>query len=289
MGRLLLGLLSAIAVVSAVSALAICAREREDYWSRIEALAEKGTGHGNPQLVKYLKSLSRDQMLVAARLYCEKVQKTRPPNDWAPSVAPLMLALAFYYEEVAGVDLDKGVLKQETGALSDDSFDKLLAIIADSREVEFFRYALANMVRSCYAPHFTERQQDRAHKAITAVLRNVEVSARLRAECCESLLKVLAQGYVNVIKTDPAIRKVFQAGPPEQRRNVFPLIDSGEIKLSAQTIAQLVPMRTRIREFRTLLTEITQRDREPVELRRVAMQSLDRCGKLPLLDGRHPE
>ncbi len=103
--------------------------EEENYWETIAALAKDGTARGKHELDAYLKSLTRDQMLTAARQYSAIVERTVPREDWAVTAFNAIFPLAYYSEP--------------GGGLSDESLDKLVVIIADQEEGEYFRFAMA--------------------------------------------------------------------------------------------------------------------------------------------------
>ena len=53
--------------VAASCAAAVLTKDGSDYVSRVAELSRRGSPQGNPELEKFLKGLTRDQMVVAAR------------------------------------------------------------------------------------------------------------------------------------------------------------------------------------------------------------------------------
>ncbi len=244
--------------------------EEDNYYETIVALAKDGTASGKQELGAYLKSLTRDQMLTAARQYSRIAQGKVPP---AMGTMNLGLVLAYY--------------REDTGGASDDSLDKLLAIIADDNETEFLRHALANMLYGGFfgfPRRFADGQEERVLKTLISVLCDKAAPPALRHQCSVSLRGLLQEAYTAVIYSDPAVREVQRTGPRERFQNVFSLIDAGEVQLAEETKARLVEPRKRIHALRDILTAIAQDESEPERLRRFADACLTSTATLPLLE-----
>ncbi len=244
--------------------------EEENYWETIVALAKDGTASGKQEFGDYLKSLTRDQMLTAARQYSAIAERTVPREDWAVAASNVAFPLAYYSEP--------------GGGLSDESLDKLLAIIADQEEGEFLRFALARIVPDKYSLRVTAAQEQRITETMCPILRDKKAPERLRHACCSGLRTLLPQAYTAVIYSDPAVREVQRTGPRERFWNVFSLIDAGEVQLAEETKTRLVEPRKRIHALRDILTAIAQDESEPEVLRRFAEGCLTTTATLPLLE-----
>ncbi len=250
--------------------LAVHGADGENYWETIVALAKNGTARGKHELDAYLKSLTRDQMLTAARQNSTIAERTVPREDWAVAAFNVIFPLAYYSEP--------------GGGLSDESLDKLLAVIADQEEGEYFRFALARIVPDKYSSHLTASQHQRVVKTLSLILRDETAPERLRHACCDGLRTLLPQAYRAVVYSDPTVREIQRTGPRERFQNVFSLIDAGEVQLAEETKARLVEPRKRIHAFRDILTAIAQDETEPERLRRFAGACLTTTAALPLLE-----
>lgn len=94
-------------------------------WTRIEELSRYETPQGNPQLEAYLKTLTRQQMLEAARECCAKAEQRVPRERWEEGVLPVGIALWFYGDA--------------EGGLPDDALNQLLDCIVSEKEGQLFR------------------------------------------------------------------------------------------------------------------------------------------------------
>ena len=176
--------------------------------------------------------------------------------------------------------------QEEDGSLSDASLDRLLAIIADTSDGTFFRFALATLVYDRYASQacLTDSQQTRVVATLSNVLRDRRSPEAVRHACCGSISGVLQKWYLRIVYSDAAVREVRRTGTKEQRGDIDGLVDSGKIPLAAVTKAQLLPKWLQVRVFREILTMIAHDEVEPSDLRRLAQACLDSTAKLPLLN-----
>ena len=96
------------------------------HWNHIQRLVkEHDSPQGNPQLEMYLKSLTPDQMIQAAREYSQYAADKFPADNWAEAVMDVGLTLTFY-----GTD---------QGGLTNDRLRVLLQGISNKNENDFFQ------------------------------------------------------------------------------------------------------------------------------------------------------
>ncbi|MBN1909668.1 MAG: hypothetical protein JW818_08015 [Pirellulales bacterium] len=261
----------AIALYVLLATGPVLAKEADapDYWSNIVELSKKGTPAGNPELERYLESLTRDEMLTAARQCARSLQNTLRDDEWGPGVFSIGLVLSKYGEK--------------DGSLSDESLDKLLAILADPKEPAFLRFALANMANGRFESRLTAKQTDRCVKRLTDVLRDDHAPERARDECCRSARSILESRYKTLIYLDPAVREVRRTSL-ERWREIDSLLDKGDVQLSAATKKKLANWRDRVHAFRKILTRIEENDREPTKVRIAASVCLKTTERLPFLN-----
>jgi len=230
----------------------VCAADEPDYFAKIAELAKKGTAYANPELEQYLKSLTRDQMLTAARQYCRTYEKKVTRDLWGPACGGVGLCLVYFPEK--------------TGSLSDESLDKVIACISDPKEGEFFRYAIAQVPQK-HIMDMTEGQRQRLAEAYVSVLRDREAPASVRIHCGVGANRCVSEAYRVIVYADAGVKELSRTGTNEQRRNLASLVASGEIKLNAKTMKQLDAWKPRIRELRQTLVALDDKQ-EPADLKK---------------------
>jgi hypothetical protein len=286
-------LLTVVGVVSC--AVVSCANDDNDRWSHIEQLLKNGTGQGAPELVEYLKSLTKDQTLTALRQYANVVERRMPIETWQdaePNVAFIMLCYAeplrFSNEEFgklpdkARKDLQAGLLR---GPLSDEAFDKMVAGIADRKEGAFFRYALASYAafKEGTGPSLRKPQKEQLFDTYLVVVSDQRSPEVVRGKCCHSAMRVVEREWWRIIYADDLVKELMSTGAPERRHNVNELLNSGEMKPTATTTGELAPWRQKIQDFRKILVALLANEREPKSLKERANLTNSSLDRLPLV------
>jgi len=105
---------------------------------KISELSKKSTPQGNPELVKYLKSLTEEQLLTALRQYCRWVEaQPADGREWAEVTSGQIML--FYTDPLKRSDLSDDEYKrikkrgdadeleagQLPGRLTNEAYDKL--------------------------------------------------------------------------------------------------------------------------------------------------------------------
>mgnify|MGYP000981257161 CR=1 FL=1 len=274
--------------------------DENDYWPTIKELLKKETPQeGNPELEKYLKTLTKEQLLTALRQYCRWVD-TQPLNhrEWAEVVS--MQIMLFYSDPLKRSDLsdeeyerikkrgDADELESGhlPGRLSDEEYDILIAGLADPKEGAYFRWTLA--VLFCddeyYFPVLSKSQRDRYFDACLAVATNRESPDMVRTGCLEALWKVFSREYRHIIYKDDVVKKLMGSGSPEEERYAKSLIDSGKIDLTSKTLEQLRPWRDRILDFRKILVALQENEQETEMIKKNAKRQLHWLDRFPLIN-----
>ncbi len=287
-------LLIAILVLGSFS---LQASEENNYGSKILELDKKGTPQGNPELVKYLKSLTKEQLLTALRQYSKVVEaKTPAEAEWAPVIS--MCILACYAEPLKRSDLsDEEFQKMRRGKqrslevgliparFTNKSFERVIAGISDRKEGTYFRYTLIDVLKTKnFYPILSKTQKERFLNTCLVVSSDRESPAMVREECFEAFSKIFQREYSRIIYADDVVKELRRTGPEERWRNLNSLINSGEIKLTAKTIEQLAPWQQKIQDFRKKLVMLQEDEREPKSLKEKAKGYLHRFDRLPLLN-----
>ena len=260
-----------------------CAVPESDHWSRIKELSKK-PHEDNPELLKYLKSLSKAQTLTALRQAGKEAEAELPAERWPETGLSVAILMRFYPEPLQRSDLplsDEELRNMRPnrklefeaglwpGRLSDDAFDKLLAGIADRNEGAFFRYALAGyaVFKPRLGPLLTISQKGRLATTYLDVLRDQESPEVVRRECYESATRLLGDERRRIIYGDEAVKKVMRTESSEQRRDLDARIASGAIKLAVEASEALAACERRIRDFEDSLLALRDDERESESLR----------------------
>lgn len=287
-------LLVAILVLGSFS---IQASEENNYVSKILELYKKGTAHGNPELIEYLKSLTKEQLLTALRQYGKVVEATAPTERaWAPVIS--FGILTYYAEPLKRSDLsDKEFEEMRRGEQVDleagliparftnKSFEKVIAGIVDHTEGTYFRYTLIDVLKTKdFYPILSKTQKERFLNTCLAVSTDRESPAMVRKGCFEALSQIFQREYSRIIYVDDVVKELRRTGPEERLRNRNSLVNSGEVKLTANTMEQLAPWRQRIQGLRKKLADLLEDEREPKSLKKEAKRHLHWLDRLPLIN-----
>lgn len=275
--------------------------EENDYWPVIKELLKKETPDGNPELLKYLKSLKSEQLLTALRQYCRWAE-TQPP-DLRPWPGAISMQIMLYYaeplkrsdlsdEEFERIkkrgdldDLNAGGLP---GRLTNDAFEKLIAGITDQNEGAYFRWTLAVLLSDdeYYFPVLSKSQRDRYFNTCLAIATDRQSPDIARRGCLEALWKVFSREYRHIIYEDDAVKQLMGTGSHEEERKAKSLLDSGKIDLTSKTLKQLRPWRERIYDFRNKLVDLLEDEHELESLKKEARRHLHWLDRLPLINAK---
>ncbi|HMO51627.1 MAG TPA: hypothetical protein PKE26_10435 [Kiritimatiellia bacterium] len=238
-----------------------------DHWNHIQRLVkEYDTPQGNPQLETYLKSLTPDQMLQAAREYSQYAANKFPTDNWAEAVMDVGLTLTFY-----GTD---------QGGLANDRLRVLLKCIADKNENDFFREALVRLVRQRYWEQMTDDQRRQSRQTFLEVLSDKNAPGRLRVLSCRELTQALAENHRRVIVSDKNIRPL--RSDRQKWQNVNGLVRDGEIRLEPETRNALKAINEEIAAITPALARLSQDDAETPEVKEQAQSALKAFADLPV-------
>jgi hypothetical protein len=293
---------SALAALVAVVLCApvLFADEEAQYWPQIKELREKSTPSGNPELIKHLRSLTKDQMLTALRQLGKEMEAEVPPEQWKGpyGVTAVMMIMRYYPDpcpQSAFSDEQVRHMKDDVrrefeagtlpGPLSDGDFDKLVALIADKKEQTFARYALLAhyLLNSDAVPPPTSAQRERLLNVCFALLRDNQAPAALRCASVDAAWSILDEGYRHVIYSDAAVKEMRADATGDRWRNLDAILDSGEIKLAPGTMKELGPWRRSVQDFRSTLIALQEDDRQPESLGSEAKRHVSFIDRLPLI------
>jgi len=235
-------------------------------WTRIEELSRYGTPQGNPQLEAYLKTLTRPQMLQAARECCEKAKIRVPQEKWEEGVLPVGLALAFY--------------EDEKGGLANDDLNRLLDCIASEKEGQLFRETVLRLLRQKYWKQMTEGQRKQCKQQLFAVLSGKNSPVRLRALTCRELSLAIAEEHRDIITADKNVKPL--RSDKQKWWNLDNLVRQGEVRLDPDTRKSLKSLRDEIANITPTLTALSQDAAESSEVQDCARTALKTFADLPV-------
>lgn len=239
---------------------------QSNYWNHIQQLVkEYDTPQGNPQLETYLKGLTPDQMLQAAREYSQYAEKKFLAENWAEAVMDAMLALTFY--------------GTEQGGLANDRLNVLLKCITDENENQFFRESLIQILRQRFWEQMTDDQRGQSRLRFLAVLSDKKAPERLRVLSCRELAHATNEHYRRVIISDKNVRPLRSDKQKWQR--VDDLIRTGEVRLESETRKALNALRDEIANITPTLTALSKDAAESTEVKDCARSALKTFDDLP--------
>ncbi len=220
----------------------------------------------------YLKSLSTEEMLTAARQACREVQEDtqeyREAPKWAVAEFHCIICLRFYFDKV---DRDMG------GAA-------LLKIVGDQSEPHLLRRAMISRMWETDVPFDGEFQAyvSKNEAKVTAVLTNIlkgrDDDAMVRKEAMQCLGVRLGRQVSEIIRSDPNMRETLKEKRKHTSRVIRAneLVRSGEVSLTEETMKALEPVEARTIAYVKLLGAIVADDEnEPEELRKEARRRLE--------------
>jgi len=274
--------------------------EENDYLSKIEELCKKDTPQGYPELVKYLKSLTKEQLWTALRQYCKSVEAKLPFDEmnWSP-VIPTHI-LMFYAEPLKRSDIsddeyDRIIKRGDAdeleaglipGRFTDESFGKLITVLSDPKEGAYFRWILACLLSGDedFFPALSKTQEDRFFETCLAVSGDRNSPNIVRRVCLDTLGGVFRREYRFIIYDDTVLKELMGAGSREEERKANSLLYSGKINLTSKTIEKLKPWRERIFDFRKKLMALLADEQEPEMIKKEAKRQLHWLDRLPLIN-----
>ena len=233
-------------------------------------------GPGNPGLVRYVETLTREQLLIAARQGCEAVvNDPRYTEDWERTAAAASNAAecVIYY-------LDKA----ETG----EHFQALLDIVGDETEPPGLREAVIGQMT--VTPHtagivafqaYVEPREDVVYALLYRIIDDREEAARLRRQASGSLSRMLGKRYSTALLADANLRAAKQTATKAVRS--MELVRSGAVTLEESTVHALEPVEALIYEDAERMGRILAcPEEEPEFLRQHAQRVLQGYERLPL-------
>ena len=252
---IVLRLLLAVWSVPVAYLVAEVGSESRQYWDEIKVLHEKGDpGSENPNLEQYLKSLSPEQMITAARQACER-----------QALYGIVLCFKHYVDKSDNVE---------------QAMARLLEIVSDARQHRDLRRTLLQMLAATRFNQFVDELQTHVQKhrgEVEHILRNIledqEDHVAVRAEASARLAGLLAEEVRNVTRADANVRAMGQR--TQKKVPIRELLDSGELRFTEDTLEALESTKARTVAYVKLLGAIlADEQHEPKELRMHAERRL---------------
>jgi hypothetical protein len=261
--------------------------EENQVWNRFREIAEVDFGHGRKKLAEYLKSLTLEEMLGAARCACEeaatdvRLLRTSDEVRMKVGVKHALMCLEYAFE---GSDVDSVAHKLLATAANPKEHPWLRAAIAGSTS-GFGKYEFGKALRAYARSHWRE-----VWELQNTILTTRQGGMYLRMRAIESLAGILRDQVRIACGSDPNIRGAFK--DVEQHGSEFTqiirLVQSGSVDLDERTLEDLGPVLSKIDESIRLFASIAvATEDEPEQVREKAMQRLDgyRILRVLRLDG----
>ncbi len=237
-----------------------------NYWGRIEELSKLNTPQGNPALERYLRSLTPEQTLQAAREYCDQYQAKYTEDQWAQAGAAVGIIMAIYGDEKGGLD--------------DKKLAPVLKIITDVKEGLFFRETLTRLLRQRYWVELTDIQRKQGREALFSVLTDKTSSRHFRSLTCREIELALAEDYRRIIHADKNVRPL--RGDKAKGKNLNNIIQPGEVRLDLETRKALKTLKGEIEKITPTLTALSKDATESPEVKDQARAALKTFADLPI-------
>ena len=248
--------------------------EAPKYWEQIRSLNQREGGH--TELLQYLKSLTPEEMLTAARQSCsESSQYSDEPQQAYLAGLNVRLCLEYYFENCDEVD---------------ECARTLLGIVSDTEASPWFRHAIISKMSCSRDSHFigTFQAYVEAHRAevnpiLASIVSDRRENALLREEAMYTLAEWLRGRAITTCAKDPNVRAV-----KERTHKIVPvgeMVRSGELTLTEDTWKALRPIEKRILENSRVLSAIlADEENEPEVVRARAKSMLKAYQRLPLTE-----
>lgn len=241
-----------------------------DLWQRIRLLREPDTPEQNLKLENYLKSLTAEEMLLAARQACEEVAN-RPKEITVIPVAAagelhVGLCLRYYFDKIA---LDPGA-------------HELLAVVRNKDDCAVLRAGIIRRMGDSpetrseeMLQRYMEVHRPELDAILTRILGDRNDDPIVRAEVIDTLTWLLTEQTRKITLADANRHAIW-----EQTHEVVPvgeLMRSGELTLTEETLKALEPVEAQGRTYVKLFAAILADEKnEPQGLRERARRTLER-------------
>ena len=241
-----------------------------DLWQRIRSLREPDTPEQNLKLDNYLKSLTAEEMLIAARQACDEVTNRPPEITVIPLAAAgelhVGLCLQYYFDKIA---LDPGA-------------QELLAVVRDKEDCAVLRAGIIRRMGDSpetqseqMLQRYMETHRPELDTILTNILRDRNDDPIVRAEVIDTLTWLLAEQARKITLSDANRRALWE----QTHKAVLlgELMRSGELTLTEETLKALEPVEARALTYVKLFGAILAKEKnEPEQLRERARRALER-------------
>jgi len=251
-------------------------------WATIVDLIKDRSPEGSAKYTAYMKSLTPEQMLQAAREACEMATTTETPERAAMgSLYYVPIALRFY--------------GSPTGELTEQRLRLVLECIGNERESSLFRERLMTQLESYYNIHLTYDQRTECVRLFSTVSANPETPRSVRAMCCTAWMSLLTHDYIHLLNLDSNVRKANRDWYESAYRNLVStagrdveislpadeLIQTGDLALDPATLQALEPYRKELEQAKTQIGRLASDTNNPPELRRQVESAFQHLVDLP--------
>jgi len=250
---------------------------------RIQSFTNETHSRSDPRLVEYLKSLTPQESLSAARYACAEADRN-PEFQELPAqkrsvgtAQAALLCLSYFFERCDSV---------EAGG------DMLRSVAADRSEHPGLRRAIIASMDAGIGgkfPHFLENINSyaTAHEAKVAELldritKDKDDDLFVRSEAIRTYATRLRNKGRSICMSDPSA--IALSGGSKTPLRLGDLVRSGELRLSEETWHALTPIDERAVAHASDLAKIALDPEEPADLRQQVRQTVEQYQQIPMKD-----
>lgn len=245
---------------------------------KIQSFVHDTHSRKDPRLVEYLKSLSPQGALAAARYACAETsnnpefQELPAENRSIGAAKAALLCLSYFFHNCESI---------ETGG------DLLVEMVADKREHPSLRLAIvASMTGGTSRRYpafieslgaFVEAHEKDVNSILTKVAMDKQENVFLRSEAIQIISGRLRKKGRSICLSDPNVQKTINAQQKQTDGvvSVEQLVRSGEVTLVEETVKALKPVVEGVRANVKLLAVIIADENEPAHLRKQTKRTLE--------------
>ncbi len=279
--------MSAFMVVASVLALSGLGtgqdefRARGDFWSSIHSLAQSDTPEQNRELLNYVRSLTPEELVAAARQGCIAGEnKPKLTMDWerkAAAESNALLCLEIYFE----------VLSQDEERKQDceEMAETVMELLADRDQLICLRRAIVSRISYSETTAFqlammryAARHPRQVDEVLGAIIENRHEESDLREEAISAVSRGIHKQVRTICRSDPNVREAIEVKRKHTNKliRVSELIRAGEVTLTDETLKALKPIAARIlANLRLLGPILADAENEPPDLRKQARRTLE--------------
>jgi len=194
------------------------ARAEENYWQVIRELLEAETDEARAQCEEYVKSLTAEELIIAAKQCSVDMEASVDPTYW--DVAIGNLGFFYQYYPLKADDL------KDISPLLNDLEDKLQSAL--------WRHSIMYLLGAWGRVDFSVRQNLDIANAMVGIFMDPSEPVVLRSKAARECPDFFGRSYDRSLRDDPAVKQLIKEG--KRTPDVLREVRTGRIKLSKETL-----------------------------------------------------